>query len=324
MEPLNVVLTMRPAALAERLFDDAAHRRLAAVAHVWPEVLEDLTTPDAAKALEHCDVLVTGWGAGLLTDAVMATAPRLRAVVHTGGSAAGLLGPAARERRMTLTDARAANGRPVAELTLALILLAGKQTLPSARLYAERRAFIDREEAFPQAGNHGRRVGIVGASCIGRQTIELLRPFDLAVSVFDPYLTDDDARDLGVRKVELDELMATCTVVSVHAPDIPETRQMIDARRLALLPDGATLINTARGALVDTDALVAELVTGRIDAVLDVTEPEPLPADHPLWSLPNVLLTPHIAGSMGNELSRLGDNAVAEIEQLAGGRTLVV
>jgi phosphoglycerate dehydrogenase-like enzyme len=137
------------------------------------------------------------------------------------------------------------------------------------------------------------------------------------VSVFDPYLTDDDARDLGVRRVELDELMATSAVVSVHAPDIPETRHMIDARRLALLPDGATLINTARGALVDTDALVAELATGRIDAVLDVTEPEPLPADHPLWSLPNVLLTPHIAGSMGNELSRLGDNAVAEIEALA-------
>jgi phosphoglycerate dehydrogenase-like enzyme len=317
MEPLDVVLTMRPAALADRLFDDTARRRLATVANVWPEVLEDLAAPEATKALERCDVLVTGWGAGFLTDAVMAAAPRLRAVVHTGGSATGLLGPAARERRMTLTDARAANGRPVAELSLALILLAGKRTLPSARLYTERRAFIDREQAFPRAGNHGRRVGLVGASCIGRQTIELLRPFDLAVSVSDPYLTDDDARDLGVRKVELDELMATSTVVSVHAPDIPETRHMIDARRLALLPDGATLINTARGALVDTDALVAELSTGRIDAVLDVTEPEPLPADHLLWSLPNVLLTPHIAGSMGNELSRLGDSAVAEVERLA-------
>ncbi|MEU4365280.1 hydroxyacid dehydrogenase [Promicromonospora sp. NPDC023987] len=319
MEPLNVVLTMRPAALAERLFDDAARRRLAAVAEVWPDVLEELTTPAATKALEHCDVLVTGWGADHLTDTVLATAPRLGAVVHTGGNVTHLLGPAARERRMTLTDARAANGRPVAELSLALILLAGKQTLPAARLYAERRAFIDREQAFPQAGNHGRRVGIVGASCIGRQTIELLQPFDLAVSVFDPYLTDDDAQHLGVHKVELDELMATCTVVSVHAPDVPETQRMIDARRLALLPDGATLVNTARGALVDTDALVAELATGRIDAILDVTEPEPLPADHPLWTLPNVLLTPHIAGSMGNELGRLGDNAVTEIERLARG-----
>ncbi|GAA4690266.1 Phosphoglycerate dehydrogenase [Promicromonospora umidemergens] len=317
MEPLNVVLAMRPTALAERLFDDAARRRLDAAAEVWPEVLEELTTPAARRALEHCDVLVTGWGAGFLSDAVLATAPRLRAVVHTGGNATHLLGPAALERRMTLTDARAANGRPVAELSLALILLAGKQTLPAARLYAERRALIDREQAFPHAGNHGRRVGIVGASCIGRQTIELLKPFDLAISVFDPYLTDDDAQHLGVHKVELDELMATCTVVSVHAPDVPATQRMIDARRLALLPDGATLVNTARGALVDTDALVAELATGRIDAILDVTEPEPLPADHPLWTLPNVLLTPHIAGSMGNELGRLGENAVMEIERLA-------
>jgi phosphoglycerate dehydrogenase-like enzyme len=96
----------------------------------------------------------------------------------------------------------------------------------------------------------------------------------------------------------------------------------IDARRLALMRDGAVLINTARGGLVDTGALIAELRTGRIEAVLDVTEPEPLPADSPLLDLPNVFLTPHIAGSQGNELQRLGTCTATELERLVADRPL--
>jgi phosphoglycerate dehydrogenase-like enzyme len=119
--------------------------------------------------------------------------------------------------------------------------------------------------------------------------------------------------------VELDELLAASDVVSLHAPSLPSTRHMLDARRLALLGDGATLINTARGALIDHDALVVELLTGRIDAVIDVTEPEVLPPDSPLYDLPNVVLTPHIAGALGVEIRRLGDSAVDEIERYAAG-----
>ena len=119
--------------------------------------------------------------------------------------------------------------------------------------------------------------------------------------------------------VELDALLAASDVVSLHAPSLPSTRHMLDARRLALLRDGATLINTARGALIDQDALVAELVSGRIDAVIDVTEPEVLPPDSPLYDLPNVVLTPHIAGALGVEVRRLGDSALDELERYARG-----
>jgi phosphoglycerate dehydrogenase-like enzyme len=108
-------------------------------------------------------------------------------------------------------------------------------------------------------------------------------------------------------------------IVSLHAPDIPETHHMLDRARLALIRDGGVLINTARGALVDHEALTEELVSGRLRAVLDVTEPEPLPADSPLYRLPNVFLTPHIAGSLGNELQRLGTIVVEEVERLAAG-----
>lgn len=167
-----------------------------------------------------------------------------------------------------------------------------------------------------------RTVGVVGCSRVGRRVIELLRQLDVTVLVHDPYLPESELRALGAIPTGLDQLVAAGDVVSLHAPATEETRHLMDRRRLALLRDGATLINTARGSLVDTEALIAELRTGRIDAVLDVTEPDPLPADSPLFDLPNVTLTPHVAGSLGSELRRMGAFAVAEVERYAAGRPL--
>jgi phosphoglycerate dehydrogenase-like enzyme len=109
--------------------------------------------------------------------------------------------------------------------------------------------------------------------------------------------------------------MATSDVVSVHAPELPETRHLVSAERLAAMRPGAVLINTARGSLVDTQALVEQLEAGRISAVLDVTDPEPLPPGHPLLSLPNAFVTPHVAGAQGTELRRLTDLAIDEVER---------
>jgi phosphoglycerate dehydrogenase-like enzyme len=120
----------------------------------------------------------------------------------------------------------------------------------------------------------------------------------------------------------LDELLAASDVVSLHAPALLETHHQIDARRLALLRDGATLINTARGWLVDGAALERELASGRIDAVLDTTDPEVLPADSPLYEFPNVFLTPHVAGAMGTETQRMAALALDEIERFARGEPL--
>ena len=169
-------------------------------------------------------------------------------------------------------------------------------------------------------GNHGRTVGVIGASRIGRRVIELLRPFDLEVYLFDPYVDAPTAAELGVRLVDLDTLLRTCDIVSVHAPANPQTHRLVGPEQLALMRDGATLINTARGELVDTDALIKHLEAGRLYAVLDVTEPEPLPTGSPLWELPNVFLTPHIAGSHGNELARMGDCIIDELERILDGR----
>ncbi len=141
----------------------------------------------------------------------------------------------------------------------------------------------------------------------------------MSVALYDPFVDEAEAATLGVTKMELDELCATVDILSIHAPDLPSTKRMIGMRQLAALRTGATVVNTARGALLDHEALLAEVTTGRLSAVLDVTDPEPLPADHPLWALPNVFITPHLAGSVGTELRRMVDHAVDEIDRWRSG-----
>ncbi|MEV6249058.1 hydroxyacid dehydrogenase [Streptomyces sp. NPDC051742] len=304
----------------ERLLTDTHRTRLTRLAHTDPHlVAHDLTAPDArvAAALAEAEVLLTCWGATPLTPDVLDRAPRLRAVVHAAGSVKHHITEACWERGLRVTSAAAANALPVAEYTLAAILFAGKRVLGSAQRYAELRtghAWLTESTTW---GNYRRTVGIVGASRIGRRVIDLLRPFDLDILLYDPYV---DVPPPGVELVtDLGELCARSTVVSVHAPQLPSTYRMIGAAQLAAMPDGATLINTARGSLIDEKALLPHLLTGRLHATLDVTDPDLPPPDSPLYTLPNVLLTPHVAGSLGNELHRMADQALEEIARYARG-----
>ncbi|MFG3346802.1 hydroxyacid dehydrogenase [Streptomyces sp. NPDC048018] len=313
-----LLLAMGPG-VAERLLTEDHRARLAALTRTDPSlVAPDLTapSPEAAAALAEAELLLTCWGATPLTPEVLDRAPRLRAVVHAAGSVKHHITDACWARGIQVTSAAAANALPVAEYTLAAILFAGKRVLHSARQYAELRTDQAWIAESADWGNYRRTVGIVGASRIGRRVLDLLRPFDLQVLLHDPYVT---AAPPGVELVGLDELCARSTVVSVHAPQLPATYRMIGAPQLAAMPDGATLVNTARGSLVDEDALLPHLRSGRLHAVLDVTDPELPPPDSPLYELPNVLLTPHVAGSLGNELHRMADHALAEVARYARG-----
>ncbi|MFI6642254.1 hydroxyacid dehydrogenase [Streptomyces sp. NPDC050504] len=308
--------------VADRLFTDRQLARLAELSRTDPRlVAHDLTapTPPVAAALAGADALLTCWGAPPLTADVLAAAPRLRAVVHAAGSVKQHVTDACWERGIAVACAAGANARPVAEYTLAAILFANKRVLSSAHRHRALRTARDWHAEFEGAGNYRRTVGVVGASRVGRRVIELLRPFDLTALLYDPHVTDAEAAALGVERVSLDELCARGSVVSVHAPEVPETHHMIGARQLALMADGATLVNTARGALVDEAALLPELVSGRLHAVIDVTDPEPPDPASPLYDLPNVLLTPHVAGSLGGELHRMAEHALDELERFAHG-----
>ena len=317
------VLAWAPA-LTPNLFTAEHLARLATLADV-PDATP-LTRFDDARATEllaRAEILLTAWGSPRIDASVLAQAPHLAAIIHAAGTVKGHVDPVCFERGVRVSSAAAANAVPVAEFTLAAILLAGKRAFRLQRRYAEVRNFRLWWNEVPPIGNHRKTVGIVGASRIGRLVLQHLRAFDFSVLVTDPYLSADDAAALGAAKTEVDELLRRSDVVSLHAPSLPETHHLLDARRLALLRDGAVLINTARGALVDGDALTRELASGRIDAVIDTTDPEILPADSPLYELPNVFLTPHIAGAMGTETQRMATLALDELERFANGEALL-
>ncbi|WP_369200660.1 hydroxyacid dehydrogenase [Streptomyces sp. PU-14G] len=304
---------------ADAVLKPAARRRLGEAVDLAPALLTDFATAAARETLATTELLVTGWGCPPLNATALAHAPRLRAVAHTAGSVKGHVTKECWARGIEVSSAAAANAAPVAEYTLAMILLANKRVLPAARAYAARRVREEWLFADPTLGNYRRTVGIVSASLVGRRVIELLGAHELRVLLHDPYVTEAEAAALGATKTELPQLFAASDVVSVHAPLLPATRGLVSRELLALLRDGGTLVNTARGAVVDQEALTDEVLTGRLHAVLDVTEPEVLPAGHPLWECENVLLTPHLAGSQGNELDRLAELAVQEVHRWAAG-----
>lgn len=318
----KALFAMSPQHVAD-LFPPALMRRLQHLADLDPGlVAQRFDRPEVVRALAETEIIISGWGCPPVDSAVLAAAPRLRAVLHSAGSVKSLITPACWERGILVSSAAEANSLPVAEYTLGAILLAGKDIFRLRERYRAHRAFT-LAEIQQDVGNFGRKVGIIGASRIGRRVLDLLRPFDLEVFLYDPYVDAATAAGLGARRLELDELLRTCDIVSLHAPATADTYRMLDAARLALIRDGGVLINTARGELVDTGALEAELVSGRISAVLDVTDPEPAPAESALFDLPNVFLTPHIAGSHGNELARMGRSVTEELERLTAGIPLL-
>ncbi|MGY4766458.1 hydroxyacid dehydrogenase [Kribbella sp. CWNU-51] len=318
---LTVMLAMSDAS-RERVLIPRVRQRLEAAATVLPvgPGTSFLADPTIRAALPEVDVLLTGWGCPRIGPEVLDAAPKLQAILHAAGSVKAIVDPAAFDRGIQVSSAATANALPVAEFTLAAIVLAGKRAF---RLAAQYR--IERRKADPHGmpGSYGTTVGLLGASRIARMVAERLRGFDLHVLISDPYLTAAEAAELGAELVHNDTLFRRSDILSVHAPLIPETVGLVDARLLGLLRDGSVLINTARGKIIDSEALVRECVSGRIDAVLDVTDPEPLPPDSPLLELPNVFVTPHVAGAVGNEIARLGELAVSELERLATGRPLL-
>lgn len=254
---------------------------------------------------ERADAALTGWGVRAPTSAMLERASRLRIISHTAGSVR-MLPRAALEQGIVVTSARPALARTVAEFCLMTTLILLRRLPPVA-------------PSLPNETLYGKTVGLIGFGHIARIFREHLLPFDCRVLAYDPFLSEEDAARHRVEQADLRTLLQTCKVVSLHAPDIPATRDLIGADELALLPDGAVFLNAARGRLVETEALTEALKTGRFFAAIDVTEPEPLPPDHPLRTLPNVLFTPHVAGPTEDELPQLTRMALTDLARFLRG-----
>ncbi|MEU8356914.1 hydroxyacid dehydrogenase [Nonomuraea sp. NPDC048882] len=299
-------------------------RRLRALTELADPIwTPELDTPSARRRLRESEVLVTSWGCPPLTAERLADAPRLRAVFHCAGTVRPFVTDEVWRRGIVVTSAADANAIPVAEFTLAAIIFAGKKApflAQDARTHRDDWSYVTRRG---ELSNRGRTIGVVGFSRVGRRVVERLRDLEVDVLVSDPYAAAAEVSAAGGRLVPLAELLRGCDVLTLHVPSLPETRHLIGAAELALLRDGTTVINTARGAVLDTAAIERECAAGRLDAILDVTDPEPLPAGSVLYELPNVMITPHIAGSLGSETWRMSDSALDELERHLSGRPLL-
>lgn len=286
-----------------------------------PLVTDELTSPAALARLAEAEVLLTSWGCPHLDETVLAAAPRLRAVLHAAGSVRPHVPPTVFDRPVLVTTAAEANAEPVAHYTLAAVLWAFKKVPFLAHDARTHRADWSYRRRRGELSGVDRTVVLVGHSRVGARVCALLTGLDLArVLVVDPVVDPAAVRAAGAQPATLAEALPQADVLSLHAPALPSTRHLIGAAELAALPRHATLVNTARGSLVDTDALAAACADGRLHAILDVTEPEPLPADSPLYELPNVLITPHVAGSLDSETRRMAGAALDELERYATGR----
>jgi len=276
--------------------------------------------PEHRDALAQAEVIFSGWGAPVMDEAFLAAAPALKAVFYAAGTVRDFVTDAFWERDILLTTARDINAIPVSEFAAAAITLGLKRAWHYARLTREARTFpADR----PMPGAYGSTVGLVSYGVIARMTRERLRSLDVRVQVFDPYLSEEEARQEEVDRVDLEELFATSDAVSVHTPKLEETLGLIRGHHLARLRPGALFLNTARGAVINEPEMI-DVLRRRTDiqAVLDVTHPEPPAADSPLYELPNVFLTPHIAGSMGPECERMGLAMIDELIRYQNGEPL--
>lgn len=316
------VAVLIPVPMRGRILDDATEAKLSSFADVIDAPDGIPTTDNLPGLLDGVQAAITGWGTPSLTDDILAGAPDLTLVAHTAGSIHRLVPATAIEKGLRVTHAAAIIADAVAELVIGQTLRYLRNLDQMDDGMKAGAGWMDIRQEYPGRLLGDQVVGIVGTGHVGRTVIARFRAFGSTVLASDPYLSEEKAAELGVTKVDLDDIFAKSDIVSLHAPALPDTVGIVDRRRLGLLRDGALFINMSRGALVKEDELLEELLRNRIFAILDVFAQEPLAADSPLQQLSNVYLSPHAAGQTADTYLRQGRAMVAEVERFLAGERL--
>ena len=275
---------------------------------------------DHLGALGEAEVIVSSWSGAVLDDELLAAMPNLKMYFYGAGTIRELMTDAAWNRGIRITSAMAVNAMPVAEFVLAQTIISLKRGWEYMQL-----AKADSSHLWqcnkPVPGMFGSKVGLVGFGMIARKTSEFLRPFDL--EVYASTLPPEPEGHPDTTFISTPEIFRTCDVVSLHLPSNGSTNGIIGRELLETMKPNATLINTARGAVINQPELIAFLkARPDVYACIDVTDPEPPEPGCPLFDLPNVVLTPHLAGSMGNECRRMGRFIIDEIDRYLAGQPL--
>ncbi len=306
-----------------RIYSPEICRELEAICDVVVDGCTSGDIPLRSAELAEVRFLFSGWGPPQLNAATLAYFPKLEAVFYGAGTLKNIVTNDFWATGLPICSAWVANSVPVAEYTFAQIILALKQTHRCQSLMRTTRTYSFPAH-FELGGAFGTTVGLISLGQIGRRVAMWLRQLDVNVLAFDPYCSSSAAKELGVELVgSMSELFSRSRVVSVHAPEKSDTVGLITGDLIAALPPGGAFINTSRGILV-REAEMIEVLRERTDltAILDVVWPEPSAPDSPLYDLPNVFLTPHIAGSIGGECARMGSYMVDECRRYLAGQPL--
>ena len=307
---------------AEDVFGPESVQRINRLIDLHPAPYGMEKFPEDAGILADAEVLFTVWGTPSLSEAFLDACGKLKLVIHVGGSPKGVGTQEFFAKGLKLSSTYAANAVPVAEYTLSQILFCLKRGWDFA-------LYIKREGHYPPRGKeriigaYGGIVGLISLGMIGTHVCQLLKHHDVKVIAYDPFLPQEKAGELNVELCSLDEVFAAADVVSLHTPLLAATTGMITGDHFRRMKPNASFINTSRGAVIREDEMVEVLKQREdIQAVLDVTSPEPPVKGSPLYSLPNVIVTPHIAGAFGNEPLRMGSYAADELERYVTGAPL--
>ncbi len=297
------IVSLIPQALFDEFYTPEVEQAFAEYFEVdsRPGLESERELVDALLGAEGC---LLSWRSPKLTSRVLEAATDLRIIGHAAGSVKEFVDPVAWDRGIVVVNAAHVIAKYVGEMALLLSLSLLRNI--SQNDQAMKSGVRWKPHAWTHTDSlHGKVVGLVGFGLTAREFMKLLAPFDVRILVYDPHVPADVIAEAGARKVTLEELAEASDIISLHAPKTDETEGMIGKETLSMMKDGALLINTARGSLIDEDALVAELRTGRIRAALDVYREEPLALDHPLRQLPGVILTPHLSGPVMTQRWRM-------------------
>lgn len=295
------------------VYADGRREQVEQIVDLYPHTVSIDNFDQHVSNLQDLEVIFATWKMSQLQKEHLEQLPNLKILFYGAGSVQKFAHPLL-EHGIRVCSAWRANAVPVSEYTLAQILLANKghyRNIRDCQTYEGRK-----NNPFKGRGNFGATIALLGAGAIGTLVINLLKPFHLNIIVFDPFLPDERATELGVEKVSLEDAFRRGDVVSNHLANNAQTVDMLHKEHFSKLQDHATFINTGRGATVVEADLIAELQKRpTLTALLDVTLPEPPQPDSPFYTLPNVYLTSHIAGSQNDEVIRMADYMIEEFKR---------
>ena len=302
------------------VFSTQNRARVAAVTDLYPQVVTASNFEQHAAALADVEVIFATWGMTRFEDHHFDAMPKLKAVFYAAGNVKAFAEPLIK-RDVILVSAWQANAIGVAEMCLSQILLSLRGYFRTVRQYREEKTF--KAKQFARPGVQGETIAMIGMGKIGQRLTHLLHDYPLKVIAYDPFLSAERAAQLNIELVALDQVFSRAMVICNHMPDLPDTRGTLHRAHFAAMRDGATFVNTGRGAQV-VEADLIEVLQNRPDltALLDVTWPEPPPPASLMWQLPNIVISPHIGGATGDEVVRLVDLVLGEFEAWRAGKPL--